>query len=240
MAKLIAVLALLAGGPGAGQPLPEERTVLLGRSAEGRPVKAVRVGEPSAARKALVVGTIHGDERAGLRVTRALRSLRGVRGVDIWVVHTVNPDGLARGRRQNARGVDLNRNFPYRWRRTGPRGNRYYAGRRPLSEPESRLVAHWIMRLRPSVTIWYHQPWRAVLLPCRGRAPLLQRYARLSGLRGQRCRAAGLTGTATGWQRRELPGSTPFVVELGAGQIGMRGARRHARAAAAVAAPRSR
>ncbi len=31
------------------------------------------------------------------------------------MVPVYNPDGLARHTRKNAHGVDLNRNYPYRW-----------------------------------------------------------------------------------------------------------------------------
>ena len=108
---------------------------------------------------------MHGDERGGLAVTRELRRqwAARLRGVDLWVVDSFNPDGLRRGTRQNARGVDLNRNFPYRWRANGRRGSRYWGGPKPLSEPESRAIRRLVLQLRPAVTVWYHQPWGAVL-----------------------------------------------------------------------------
>ena len=228
-----ALVAAVAPPAAASAQLPAERHVLLGRSTEGREIRAVRVGDPGSPRKALVVGAVHGSEAAGLRVTRALRR-RAVEGVDLWVLDTVNPDGLARGTRQNARGVDLNRNFPRRWRRSFG-GSAYYSGSRALSERESRVVVRWIERIRPAVTIWYHQPWGMVLRPCEGPAPVQGRYARLAGMRTG-CRGAGLRGTATSWQLHAFPESTPFVVELGGGGISAEAARRHARAAAMVAA----
>ena len=224
--------ATLAPAPAAGA-LPAERHVLLGRSTEGRAIRAVRLGDPASPRKALVIGAVHGNETAGVRVTRALRS-RAVEGVDLWVVDSVNPDGVARRTRQNARGVDLNRNFPRRWRRSS-RGSPYYSGSRALSERESRVVVRWIERIRPAVTVWYHQPWGMVLRPCRGSAPVQDRYARIARMRTG-CRGAGLRGTAASWQLHAFPQSTPFVVELGGGGISAKAARRHARAAAMVAA----
>jgi len=167
-----------------------------------------------------------------VRVTRALRRRAGVEGVDLWVVDTVNPDGVAHRTRGNARSVDLNRNFPRRWRRSsrGP----YYSGSRAGSERESRIVMRWIERIRPAVTVWYHQPWGMVLTPCAGAAPVERRYARLAVM-PTGCRGAGLRGTATSWQRHALPGTSPFVVELGAGGLSAKAVRRHARAAALVA-----
>ena len=204
---------------------------MVGRSVEGRAIRAVRVGDPTAERKALVVGSMHGDEPAGVRITRALRSM-DVTGVDLWVIEAVNPDGLRRRTRGNARGVDLNRNFPHHWRR-GPRG-RYWGGPRPLSEPESRAVRDLVRRLKPQVSIWYHQPWNAVL-DCGG-DPVRRRYAQRAGMRRQ-CRGRGLPGTVVGWQNARHAGTSAFVVELAAGAIGARAARRHARAVISVAAP---
>jgi protein MpaA len=233
-------VAALAGASTAGPAhaqagLPHTRHVLLGHSTEGRAIRAVRIGDLDSPRKALVVGSIHGDEPAGMRVTRALRELGGAAGVDRWVVDTVNPDGRARGTRRTARGVDLNRNFPYRWRRSA-RGSRYHSGSRRLSERESRIVVRWVERIRPAVTVWYHQPWGVVLLPCTGPAPVERRYVEVSRLPGERCRGADLTGTATSWQNHTFPGTRAFVVELPASGVSARAAGRHARAARAVAA----
>ena len=234
LSLVAAVLVLPAAAPAQSAPLPEARHVLLGRSTQGREIRAVRLGDRDSARKALVVGAIHGNETAGVRVTRALRRRAGVEGVDLWVVDSVNPDGVARGTRQNARGVDLNRNFPRGWRRSSRRSP-YYSGSRALSERESRIVVRWIERIRPAVTVWYHQPWGAVLTPCSGPAPIQRRYARLAGFPTS-CRGAGLRGTATSWQNAAFPETRAFVVELGGGAISAKAARVHARAAAMVAA----
>jgi protein MpaA len=199
---------------------------------DGRAIKAVRLGDPDAARKAVVVGSIHGNERQGMRVTRAIKR-RDVSGVDMWVIDTVNPDGVARGTRGNARGVDLNRNWSYRWER-GSGG--YYGGPRPFSEPETRAMRRLIRRLRPDVTIWYHQPWNAVLA-CGGRDRVQRRYARRARM-AVSCRGSGLPGTATSWQRRHVRGSTPFVVEFPQRSVSSASIRRHARAALKAAAGR--
>ena len=231
----IVVAALAAAGLAAPGPAQAER-VEVGRSVQGRPIVASRLGDPTSPRKALVVGQIHGDEPGGLAVTRRLRRVWGPRlsGVDLWVVDTFNPDGRRLRIRQNARAVDLNRNFPYRWRPNGSRGSRYWGGSRPLSEPESRAIRRLILRLRPAVTIWYHQPWGAVLSCGGGSTEAVPRhYARLA-LMGTSCRGNRLPGTAASWQNHRVGGKA-FVVELAAGRVGAAAVRRNARAAAIIA-----
>jgi zinc carboxypeptidase/N-acetylmuramoyl-L-alanine amidase-like protein len=209
--------------------------VVIGHSVQGRAIEAVRVGDPDSPRKALVVGVIHGDEPAGGAVTRQiLRRFRGSGGVDLWVIKTVNPDGLAAHARRNAHGVDLNRNFSYRWRAGSPSSG-YYPGPRPFSEPESRSVRKLVRKLQPQVSIWFHQPWDQVLAPCHGDASLQRHFSELSGIPLKRCRSQHLHGTAISWQNHGFPGSKAFVVELPGGAISARAARRDARAVVRVA-----
>ena len=157
-------------------PTVDERE-LLGESFQGRPIRVFHRGDPDEIR-VLVVGCIHGDECAGVRIAERLRTGRPRSFLDLWILPSLNPDGRAAHTRQNARGVDLNRNFPYDWR-PGPRG-RYYPGRRPASERETRIAMRLIRRIEPDITIWFHQP--LALVDASGDVTIERRYARLVGL----------------------------------------------------------
>jgi protein MpaA len=112
MATVAAVWGL-AVIPAASRPSAvARRSVVLGRSVDGRRLVARVIGADSAPRKVLLVGCIHGDECAGLRILSAVGARRPPAGVQLWLVDELNPDGTAAGTRQNAHGVDLNRNFP--------------------------------------------------------------------------------------------------------------------------------
>jgi murein endopeptidase len=203
-------------------------TSLLGRSALGRPIRAVRTGDASSDRRVLVVGTIHGNERAGMAVTQRLSRARSA--FDLWVVHSLNPDGLARGSRQNGRGVDLNRNFASEWRPRGRRWDPEYPGPRPFSEPESRIARRLVLALKPEVTIWFHQP-QAIVRAWGPSIPIARRYARFARepFRALRWPA----GTAPNWQNRRLRQKS-FVVELPRGPLSPAAAARHAAAILAL------
>jgi protein MpaA len=186
--------------------------LLLGRSEEGRPIVALRVGDRQGTR-VLVVGCIHGTECAGIAVARALERVRA--NVDLWIVPNLNPDGYAAGTRQNGRGVDLNANWSSGWRGRGRPWDVYYAGPRPFSERETRIARNLILRIRPRVTIWFHQHldlvWAFGPSTNAGRI-----YARAAGMRFYH--RHWLDGTATNWQNHHLPGSASFTVELPAGR----------------------
>jgi zinc carboxypeptidase/N-acetylmuramoyl-L-alanine amidase-like protein len=228
--SLATVFALLASAAGAS-----DRRITFGHSVDGRKLVAVRIGDPDAKRTGLVVGSIHGNETEGHEIVHTLRhDYRDAQHVKLWVVKTVNPDGAAANTRQNAHGVDLNRNFSYRWKGGVPKSSGYYPGPHPFSEPEARAVKRLVKRIRPNVTIWYHQPWGQVLLPCHGPAGVQRRYADLADWPTKRCRGQHLHGTATRWQNHHFRGRA-FVVELNAGELPDSAARRHARAAVKVA-----
>ncbi len=207
------------------------RHVIIGRSVRGRTIGAIVVGSGSAPRKILVVGCIHGNECAGLAIIAALARRPVPAGVQLWLVPEMNPDGTAAHTRQNAHGVDLNRNFSYRWARIADAT--YKSGPRPLSEPESRAAVALIRRIRPSVTIWYHQHENLVDMSGGDRG-VARRYARTARMRAT-C-LAFLPGTATGWSNHTLPGTTSFVVELPAGHVSASALARHVAAVTGVEA----
>jgi protein MpaA len=231
LAEFIAAAAL-AALPQAQQA--QEWHDLLGRSHRGRPIRVHRYGDFSSARKLLVVGCIHGDECEGMDVTRRLARGPVPPGLDLWIVHNLNPDGRRLGIRLNGRGVDLNRNFGSEWIPIGRRWDPQYSGPRPWSERETRLARRLVKRVRPDVTIWYHQPQALVRAWSRSRAKA-RRYARLAHEPYRSIRWPH--GTAPNWQNHRFRGSASFVVELPAGRLGPAAAARHARAVRLLLAP---
>lgn len=208
--------------------LPVQRE-LIGRSVRGRPIYGYLLGPPGG-RPVLVVGCTDGDEPAGMAIVAALRRLEPPIGVDLWVIPTINPDGLAAGTTGNAHGVDLNRNFPYRWRNLGGSGH-FNSGPRPLSEPETRTLHRFLLRVKPRLAIWFHQPL-ALVDDSQGSRRLERTFGRLIGLPVRPL--TDYPGSITNWENHRFPGSTAFVTELPPGRLSSSRAMRYARAILAV------
>lgn len=229
---------MVAQAPPPAPPPPIVRQERLGRSAQGRPIAVTRIRSDGATvrRRVLVVGCIHGDECAGRAIVARLRAAPAVPdGAELLLVSNLNPDGFALRRRQNARGVDLNRNGSAGRRDLGPPGSRYYAGSRAWSEPESRAIRELILRARPDVVVWYHQPLAGVDVPEAGWDGRARRYGGLVGLRVRPLPA--YPGSLSRWvNERVRPGSS-FVVELAAGRLRAAETARHANAVLALASP---
>lgn len=186
--------------------------VVIGHSVLGQPIRAYEVGNPKSPEKVLVVGCIHGNEPAGIPVVSGLE--RTHPSFDLWVIPTVNPDGCTRGTRQNARGVDLNRDFYER------------------TQPETRAVVAFIRRIKPRISIWYHQ--HQDLVRAWGQSiPTARHYAGLSGMRFAAIRWPN--GSAANWQNHAFPGTSSFVVELPAGRLSAAAVARHVSAVLHIA-----
>jgi protein MpaA len=194
--------------PGDRPAVVEARTI--GHSVKGRPIRAWRLGEPGK-RPIVLISTMHGNEPHTRRILESLRDGRAIRGVDLWVIPTYNPDGLARGTRRNARGVDLNRNFPYRWADLD--GN-YESGRRPASEPETRAVMDFLKEIDPRRVISFHQPLIGVDTDTKD-PRFARRLARALRLPQTSLNCGGLChGTMTMWFNHRFGGSG-LTVEYG-------------------------
>jgi protein MpaA len=169
-----------------------------GRSLDGVTLRAFlpAAGGPVAG---LLVAAQHGEEAVTALLARRL--LERVPGhATRWaVVPVANPDGLINGTRQNAAGVDLNRNFPATtWRSddsyTYPpeiqqerrvienRTNLSSPGEHAGSEPESRALMALVERLQPPLVIDIHSPLELVLP--RGDVPpaVVESLSRAAGL----------------------------------------------------------
>jgi len=188
----------------------------IGHSVDGRAIRPVVLGQAGAAHRVLVVGCIHGNETAGMAITRRLVAAGAPAGTEIVVLQALNPDGCARGTRGNAHGVDLNRNFPSNWAAIGHRGDLQYSGPHALSEPESRYAVRLITELRPQITIWFHQP-QGVVRAWGGSVATARRFAALAHYPYRSIEWP--YGTASNWQNHKFPGTASFVVELPPGPV---------------------
>ena len=185
--------------PPVATPSVEPTWTTVGYSVRGRPIQMISFG--SGPRRVLIIGGIHGTEY-GTPVARSLVSyLRAnpsavASGTQLDVIVCANPDGRAMHRGGNARNVDINRNFPARnWRRI--RARRGSSGRRPASEPETRVLVSVLARRYARVVslhsrggvVDYDGPagrWLATRVARRAGMPVIRlaRYKRYPGSLG--------------------------------------------------------
>ncbi len=157
---------------------------VYGRSVEGRDLYAMYIGSSEGA-QGISQYAIHAREWVtALLALRHIQ--RGVERGGFWILPLANPDGallseigaaaVSPARRKflisvnggedfslwkaNANAVDLNVNFDARWgtgaenvRVPSPQG---YIGRAPFSEPETRCLCAFTLRVCPNYTVSWH------------------------------------------------------------------------------------
>ena len=141
----------------------------FGTSENGRTLYDVAIGNKNAKKAVLVVGTIHGREYVcSVLLMREIEyylsnynnKINGIKpsdvlkNVQIHYVVMANPDGVTISQtsykrwKANAKGVDLNRNFPYLFHVAGKKGAEGYTGKKALSEKESKALANLTKELK--------------------------------------------------------------------------------------------
>ncbi len=199
------------------EAIPNDTEIEFGRSVQNRPLTFIRRGNPNGIR-VLVVGTIHGDEPAGLAVTDILKKMDVPANVDLWILPEMNPDGIFLKTRQNANKVDLNRNFPVRWKPLGEVGFWQWAGTGPATEPEVLAMMKLGKVIQPQFNVWYHQDYFRIS-PGLGRdGDIRERYAMLVDLPLLKIAGGTYSGTATMWSETLNNNDTvSLLVEFGKG-----------------------
>ncbi|AKF10523.1 M14 family metallopeptidase [Sandaracinus amylolyticus] len=182
------------------------RVTVAGRSHEGAPVLRVDIGDVRASSGSLMIAGTHAMEWIGVEVALAILDAIADEPGDRRIVAfpVLNPDGYRRAERDlrsgrkmrysraNARGVDLNRNWPTHWAPTGliPRvlpllGS---AGSHPASEPEIRAVLDTILEVKEAGhtrlerALSLHSFGAVLLLPYGGRWALPPEHPRLHAM----------------------------------------------------------
>lgn len=146
----------------------------VGKSQEGRIIYDVAIGNKEAEKSIAVVCTLHAREYvcsvlAMQQIEYYLRKYNGkvngrkpgavLENVRIHYIVMANPDGvfISQNRRPrwkaNARGVDLNRNFPFRFKVSGRKGAAGYSGKKAASEKETQAIVSFLQNLKKETTL---------------------------------------------------------------------------------------
>lgn len=143
---------------------------VIGYSVENRPLEVYKFGS-GPVHKLIVAGIHGGYEWNTIALADELIAYlydhpeRIPADTTLYILHDLNPDGLARGKsiegRANANRVDLNHNWPYHWAADWPREKCsqegiFGGGSGPGSEPEVRALTGFIAQIRPTALISYH------------------------------------------------------------------------------------
>jgi len=120
-------------------------------------------------KKILVLSLIHGDEKQAGELARFwLERLSKLEARNSWrIIPIANPDGVNKNTRTNAKGVDLNRNFPTLdwskdsikyWEKFAQKSPRRFPGAGPASEPETKCYLKHFEDYRPDFVVSIHTP----------------------------------------------------------------------------------
>jgi protein MpaA len=139
------------------------KSFFLPETSTGLPIPAHSFGHGGP--QVLILGGVHGDEREGVDAAYGLIgkwSRSFPYRLRVTVMPAFNLDGVLRGQRGNANGVDLNRNMATNDWSPEVKSPRYHPGPSANSEPETRALVKWLGENKPVFILSLHS-WHPVL-----------------------------------------------------------------------------
>ncbi len=110
----------------------------------------------------LIIGVFHGEEPQGnFLINEYLKTdIQEIKN-RLLIIPCLNPDGMKKNQRQNANGVDLNRNFPTKnWVKTEK--NEYWGADEAGSEIETKFMTEIINEYKIDAILSIHAPFKIV------------------------------------------------------------------------------
>lgn len=140
------------------------KTILIGHSVSQLPIHVYKWERPSVPH-VLIIGGVHGDEVEGVYLSQALLGAFQKEypyALHLSLIPMFNPDGILQRKRVNENKVDLNRNLPTKdWTDQFDK-EKYYPGKKPLSEPENQALVQYIENHTPQLIISLHS-WKPMI-----------------------------------------------------------------------------
>ena len=132
------------------------------KSVQNRDVELLEFASTEKAKTVLIIGVFHGDEPQGETLIRKFLEERKTECKNrLLIIPCLNPDGKILNTRQNANGVDLNRNFPTKNYEVVD-DEHYFGGKKPASEPETQFMINVLEKYKIDFILSLHTPYKIV------------------------------------------------------------------------------
>ena len=183
---------------------------VLGRSALGHDITGKVLSGSKNAKKALLIGGVHGNETEGIRFMEefvrefALESSTSPCNCEIFVLPVFNPDGFLGFYRGNGNKVDLNRNMPTKDWTSSCSEIKYFPGSRAASEPETSIMTKLVDEYKPDFIISFHS-WKPMINingPAQEYAEAMKISMDMEIVEDIGYPTPGSLGTYAGWERK--------------------------------------
>lgn len=138
------------------------RTVKTAKTQENNTITLYETTNENYDKTILIIGVFHGEEPQGLYlINEYLKTDLSCIKNKLVIIPCLNPDGMLKNQRQNANGVDLNRNFPTKnWKLTEK--NEYFGGNKPASETETKFMIEVLNTYKFDAILSIHAPFEIV------------------------------------------------------------------------------
>lgn len=136
--------------------------IKIAKTVEGNEIKLIKQQGKQQGKTVLIIGVFHGEEPQGeFLINEYLKTDLSEIKNTLYFIPCLNPDGKSVNKRQNANGVDLNRNFPTNnWRRT--ENPEYFGGTMAGSEEETKFMIEVLNDYKFDAILSIHAPFKIV------------------------------------------------------------------------------